>query len=363
MSFVDELRTRVARDWPAIVKARTRSREIKDELSALLTENGFGFDDQPAEVTSDAGIVIFGSLAREEWTSGSDLDWTLLVDGQADYQHAQMVRSIARVFREAKFKVPGPSDLFGRATFSHGLVHQIGGLEDSNPNTTRRLLLLLESSPLANSAIHDRVVTGVLSRYLANDTGFSTQPERFRAKVPRFLYNDIDRFWRTLTVDYASKYWDRGAAGWALRHTKLRMSRKLTFLAGAISCFSCEPTLDGAIGQTPPRSINSLPKLVTHLKEIFARPPLEIVAEVLLRYEKDSTATILFDAYDRYLDLLDDAERREHLEQLDPDVAEEDGLFSGEVTEITRAFQESLEFLLFRDDNPLVELIRKYGVF
>ena len=32
----------------------------------------------------DTSIVVFGSLARSELTSGSDLDWVLLVDGFAD---------------------------------------------------------------------------------------------------------------------------------------------------------------------------------------------------------------------------------------------------------------------------------------
>lgn len=29
----------------------------------------------------DASFVVSGSLAREEWTYGSDVDWTLLIDG------------------------------------------------------------------------------------------------------------------------------------------------------------------------------------------------------------------------------------------------------------------------------------------
>jgi hypothetical protein len=42
-------------------------------------------------------------------------------------------------------KEVGREGLFGSMAFSHDLVHQIGGEDDTNRNTTRRILLLLES--------------------------------------------------------------------------------------------------------------------------------------------------------------------------------------------------------------------------
>jgi len=34
--------------------------------------------------SEDTSIVVSGSLARDEYTAGSDIDWTLLVDGSVD---------------------------------------------------------------------------------------------------------------------------------------------------------------------------------------------------------------------------------------------------------------------------------------
>lgn len=71
-STLQRLEGRLGVRWPAIARARTETAERLRQLDLGL-----------AEFTSeDASVVVFGSLARGEYTSGSDLDWTLLVDGQ-----------------------------------------------------------------------------------------------------------------------------------------------------------------------------------------------------------------------------------------------------------------------------------------
>ncbi len=85
----------------------------------------------------DASIVVFGSLARQEATDGSDVDWTLLADGKADVQHRPMARRVRRVLRENGWKQPGSERIFGDLSFSHQILNFIGGEDDSNANTTR----------------------------------------------------------------------------------------------------------------------------------------------------------------------------------------------------------------------------------
>src|SRR5215813_2951501 len=126
--------------------------------------------------------------------------------------------------------------------FSHDIIHQIGGQNDTNKNTTQRILLLLESRAIGkNTQAYERVLRAVINRYLEEDNHpLSHDGQSYR--VPRFLLNDIVRFWRTMAVDFASKQRDRAGAGWGLRNAKLRMSRKLIFASGMLVCFS--PTFD-----------------------------------------------------------------------------------------------------------------------
>src|SRR5437016_453796 len=97
-SALDRLRTELGREWPAIAKARDDARREKLHLQQILTNGKQRLE--PA----DSSIVIFGSLAREEWTSGSDLDWTLLIDGQVDPAHQRNALEIDALLEREGYK-------------------------------------------------------------------------------------------------------------------------------------------------------------------------------------------------------------------------------------------------------------------
>src|SRR6266700_860144 len=143
---------------------------------------------------------------------------------------------------------------------------KIGGQNDTNRNTTQRILLLLESQPIGTrTEAHERVLRAVINRYLEEDTHPLTQNSK-AYRVPRFLLNDIVRFWRTMAVDFASKQRDRAGKGWGLRNAKLRMSRKLIFASGLLVCFSAnlDPDLNDQIS-TDKDAIKL--KLINHIRD------------------------------------------------------------------------------------------------
>src|SRR5580700_10614058 len=231
-NFVDQLRAKLAVERTAILEARRRAEQAREKMSKSLTEMNF--------VSGDTSVVAFGSLASDEFTDESDLDWTLLVDGQADSDHLHTAQAIRKKLTLAGFKEPGRTGMFGNTTFSHGLIHLIGGEDDTNRNTTQRILLLLESRGInsGETDAYGRVLTGVLNRYLEEEANL-VQAQAKLYKVPRFLLNDIVRFWRTMAVDFASKQRAREGEDWGLKVSKLRMSRKLIFASGLLTCFGC----------------------------------------------------------------------------------------------------------------------------
>ncbi len=137
--------------WENLRRAQTESHAKLSEIELGL----LGIDSE------DTSIVVSGSLARDEFTAGSDIDWTLLIDGLADPEHHVLVRRIRKLLQPLA-KPLGREGTFGEMVFSHDLIHQIGGEDDTNRNTRRRLLLLLESRAVGRSDAYIRVVRHIL---------------------------------------------------------------------------------------------------------------------------------------------------------------------------------------------------------
>jgi len=342
-----------------IVHARNAATGKLEEIKELTA----GLD-----MPDTTSLVVFGSLARGEWTSGSDVDWTLLVDGPADPQHFRIVNEVAVQLAQAGMNEPGKSGTFGAMVSGHELVHQIGGDVDSNANMTRRTLLLLESASASGETVRGRVIRTILDRYIVCGPGVAEDGSKgFRC--PRFLLNDVVRLWRTIAVDYAAKKWYQADQKWALRNAKLRISRKLTFVKGLLLCLDCElfagadPWGDSAHENGANSSISSHELLVGGCLKLVQLTPLEGLARVCLNLDCKSEAKELFEAYDEYLALIGDAKKRDHLvSRVAFEAALNDPIFK-EVREISHRFANALELLFFDSNEKLTELTKKYGVF
>lgn len=71
MQSLEALEKRTGSDWANLRKARANADQEQAKLRGLLERFS----------TADASIVVFGSLARQEFTPESDVDWALLLDG------------------------------------------------------------------------------------------------------------------------------------------------------------------------------------------------------------------------------------------------------------------------------------------
>jgi predicted nucleotidyltransferase len=351
-TWLDRLEKKAGAQWGAIRKAQEDTKKNRENLKAVLSQ----------KIAPDTTLVLFGSIAREEMTSGSDPDWLLLVDGQAVPEHLNQRHAINEELTKLGYPKPGESGVFGRMVGSHDIVHDIGGEDDTNSNTTRRVLLLLESFPVGNREAYDRVRRQVLSRYLGDDRGLRYSDGPF--KIPRFLLNDLTRYWRTITVDFVYKQRAEAGQKWALRNAKLRMSRKLIFASGLLRCFFCHLDPEAAHArQALSAPTNDISKLLTYIENQLSWPPLELLARAASRPDIDlTTPKKLFDSYNQFLAVLDDQKKRDELKTLGEDQMTTSPVWQ-EIRGLSHDFHNGLIELFFGKDAALRELSVQYAVF
>jgi len=360
LDHVEQLRRDLGRTWPILRQARQSADEVRLLLEAELGDIPY----------SDVDIVAFGSLARGEWTSGSDVDWTLLIDGQASPYHRVTAREVKTRLANVKYQgkslpEPGAEQIFGSMAFSHEIIHHIGGQADSNKNTTQRILLLLEAIPIRPTkpfeelGPYERIVRAILFRYLHDDTNFFAA-DATGSRIPRFLLNDIVRYWRTMCVDFAYKEWEQGGEKWALRNIKLRMSRKMLFVSALLTVFSCYKNPSLALKALGPD--NYVAAMQRHLVDFVRTPALGIIAWSLGRLGLTKECGLLFDQYEQFLQCLHDESARLHLRGLEPQLVYQDKDFL-RVREMSHEVQRLLRHVFFEVESELQEFTFDYGVF
>lgn len=353
MTPVEQLEHRLGASWPAIKKARADTHARRVQLDSIFRSRN----------SPDTSLVVFGSVARREVTISSDLDWILLIDGQSVPEHKDQERDVSTLLTDNELIKPGKSGVFGRMVSSHDLVHNIGGEDDLNSNTTRRVLLLLESYPVGNREAYDRVRRQILRRYLEDDRGLLYGSGAVR--LPRFLLNDFTRYWRTVTVDFVYKQRDGNGGKWPIRNAKLRMSRKLVFASGLLRCFFChlDPDADEAREHLKGPD-KDLSPLIEYMERQLALTPLDLLAKAcLVPTVSDETADSIFANYDQFLSILDDTAKRLELEQAKNHAELRASTAWSEVRQISRAFHDGLVSVFLTGEGELQDLTRKYGVF
>jgi hypothetical protein len=305
--------------------------EIEAKRTALL----------PGDLAEDMSIVVFGSWAREELTEGSDDDWAVLVARDfATYEPAVVQAvALAQAHLGQEGKKPGAQDVFGVPFDANSLVENIGLDADTNRNFTRRMLLLLESRELCGS-VHSACWDLILRRYL--EIGIKNN------RPPRFLLNDLVRYWRTICVDFEGKQKEGGGEDpkWVTRNAKLRTSRKLLFAGGLLPILLCHLCSAEAMGSF----------LTTWLKV----PPLDRLATAFLHYGAVEEGVRTFTAYDRWIALMQDDAARSELKSLRAATRDASPLWQ-DIRAIGEALQRGLIVLLF--ETSLRPLAPQYTIF
>jgi hypothetical protein len=294
--------------------------------------------DRVASVTVDANatVVLMGSWGRREITSESDDDFMVLSAGTPGDPARPSIDDVARALGG---RPPGPEDIFGSHVLLDDLREKIGRDEDTNANLTRRMLLMLESLAICGEQVHADARRALITGYLdANVKDF---------RPPRFLLNDLIRYWRTIAVDFESKMRARKGEGWGLRNAKLRLSRKALFAGGLLPVLDCRRYPVG--------------EMLGYLDERMSAPPLDRLADAFRDRGAFDAGVRALTAYDEFLAILDDGDQRRELSELGVEGASESALFR-RIAELGKEFEAGLLALLF-DDRELHRWVREYLVF
>ena len=172
-------------------------------------------------------VMTFGSYARREASEHSDLDYITVYDDESLPEEglvcAPEIRDVIRCVVPID---PSQSGAFGGDLLRGSMLSNFGGNEDTNDCITRRILLLLEGEWLTSQARFEQFRHDIIERYVA-----ATPKDH---QLALFLLNDVIRYWRTMTVDYAYKT-DESGKPWAIWNVKLMFSRKLMYAGGLFS--------------------------------------------------------------------------------------------------------------------------------
>jgi hypothetical protein len=318
--------------FESFASIRQRTRGELDRLARAL---------QDAPLRSGLSIVVFGSWAREELTPESDDDWALLAAEPFDPDDPAIAAGMetAASVLGTEGKAPGAQAVFGVPFDGRSLIERVGLDADTNTNLTRRLLLLLESREVAGDA-HEECWNRVLGRYL--DYGVKDY------RPPRFLLNDLLRYWRTICVDFEGKQAQAGEDDpkWVSRNAKLRTSRKLLFAGGLVPLLLCHLL-----------RADEMPRF---LATWLSATPSDRLAAAFLQFDAIEEGARTFAAYDRWLGIMSDAAARAELAALTASTRDGSPLWH-EIRTIGREFQQGLLALLF--ETPLRSIASEYAVF
>jgi hypothetical protein len=313
------------RDFPHLFAARERTAAGLREKRAALGAH---------QHSPEASVVLMGSWGRAEVTAGSDDDFMALVHGDEEIEVEPTIDAVSSVLDHA----PSDEGPFAAPVFSERLVHDIGLDRDDNKNLTRRMLFLLESTSVTGADVYETVREEVLNRYL-DDSVKAYRP-------PRFLLNDVVRYWRTICVDFAGKERE-GPEKWGLRNGKLRTSRKVLFAGGLLPVLEC-----ARFDLAPMRAF---------LTEQLGKPPADRIAQSFLENEANDEGARTLGAYDDFVGRMNETDFRHDLQGVTRDNAGESAAFS-DVSRIGMELEAGLLALLY-ETRSLPQVVRDYAIF
>jgi len=265
------------------------------------------------EKLSGICIYVTGSYARFEANKFSDLDIFLLKDGSVRKDKISKIDEILldaeliKIAREMEFGEFSNDGQYLEIHHIDDILENLGCSEDDYNNYfTARMLLLLESYPLYNSALYEKMIRKIINSYFRD---YHDHDKDFR---PIFLVNDIIRYYKTMCMNYEHKRnrptADTTAKAKAhLKNLKLKFSRLLTCYATILVLIQKKKTITPnnltdivkktpieklrLVGKVDPKLLNEIMNLYIWFLKLMDQPPTSILEWISKKSNRDNAFT------------------------------------------------------------------------
>lgn len=211
------------RDFKKFVLSRYSDlRENREYSTGMLTKFRDRLKKAPSSLLKPIECVAAcGSYARYEASKSSDLDFLIVCkDGKSGSGIRDFIHGI---LDDLDLPKPNPKGVFANDGELKMILESAGATNETYGDLSKRLLLLLESTPLIQSANYEKIISSIIHQYAKEVNG---DPRK------NFVYltNDLMRYFRTICVNYQhtmSEEWGK----WPIRNIKLRHSRVLMYFS------------------------------------------------------------------------------------------------------------------------------------
>lgn len=189
-----------------------------------------------AQALPDLSIFAAGSYGRLEASPHSDIDLFFIYKGEPDSiesrktSELRLFGSLIGIADDMGFPTFSNDGQYLRTVESKDLLRELGSATDDALNYfTLRMLMILESRPVFQNQAYEEILYSIFDSY------YRDYPDHEASFEPWFLLNDIERFWKTLLLNYENKRNQNGPDTdknkQKVRNFKLKFSRMTTCFA------------------------------------------------------------------------------------------------------------------------------------
>lgn len=258
-----------------------RENRSLDRLKDLEKELG---NLEETQAYSGLTIIAAGSLARLEASEFSDIDMFFFTSEDVDDPRTKELKlfgKLINVIDQLGFPKFSSDCKYLSIISSKDMFKNLGSSDDDHQNFfTARMLLLLESKCLYGEREYEKLIDSVIKYYYRD---YDQHSENFR---PKFLLNDICRYWKTILLNYENKISKKKPTHQCaneeseeerikrkVHNFKLKYSRVTTCFATISAIGALEPPVDSnkiksLIYMTPRERLAEIPKHLPETKQI-----------------------------------------------------------------------------------------------